>query len=54
MSAATTAEDSSLGTVIGSLYSVPVLTSGVGLLLAGIVLLRRHTLGRPSPGHCWP
>ena len=49
MSAATTAEDSSLGTVIGSLYSVPVLTSGVGLLLAGIVLLRRHTLGRRLP-----
>jgi hypothetical protein len=49
MSAATTANDSTLGTVIGSLYSVPVLTSGVGLLLAGVVLLRRHTLGRRLP-----
>jgi hypothetical protein len=49
MSAATTANDSSLGTVIDSLYSVPVLTSGVGLLVAGIVLLRRRALGRRLP-----
>jgi len=49
MSAATTANDSTLGTTIDSLYTIPVLMSGVGLLVAGTGLLRRHTLGRTLP-----
>jgi hypothetical protein len=49
MSAATTANDSSLGTAISSLYSIPVLMTGVGVLVAGVVLLRRKTLGRRLP-----
>ena len=46
VSAANTANDSSLGTAISSLYSIPVLMTGVGALVAGIVLLRRKLLGR--------
>jgi hypothetical protein len=46
MSAATPADDSSLGTTIDNLYSLPVLLTGVGLVVAGVVLLRRHILGR--------
>ncbi len=46
MSAATTANDSTLGTTISSLYGIPVLTTGVGLLVGGIVVLRRRILGR--------
>jgi hypothetical protein len=49
MSAATTANKSTLGTTIDSLYTIPVLLTGVGLLVAGTVLLRRHTLGRTLP-----
>jgi hypothetical protein len=49
MSAATTANDSTLGTTIDSLYTIPVLLSGIGLLIAGVVLLRRHTLARTLP-----
>ncbi len=45
MSAATTANDSTLGTTISSLYTIPVLLTGGGLLVAGTVLLRRRTLG---------
>jgi hypothetical protein len=46
MSAATTAEHSSLGTTINSLYGIPVLLAGGGLLVAGIVLLRRNVVDR--------
>jgi hypothetical protein len=49
MSAATTANDSTLGTTIDSLYTIPVLLTGVGLLVAGVALLRRHTEGRILP-----
>jgi hypothetical protein len=49
MSAATTANDSTLGTVVSSLYGLPVLMTGVGLLVAAVVLLRRHILGRRMP-----
>jgi low temperature requirement protein LtrA len=48
MSAATTANDSTLGT-ISSLYGVPILMIGVGLIVAGVILLRRHALGRRLP-----
>jgi hypothetical protein len=44
MSAATTTNDSTLGTTIDSLYGIPVLTIGVGLVVAAVVLLRRHTV----------
>lgn len=50
VSAATTADDSTLGTAVDNLYSIPVLLSGVGLLVAGIVLLRRHTLDTQTRG----
>jgi hypothetical protein len=46
MSCATTATNSSLGTAIDSLYGIPVLLVGVGLLVASVVLLRRHTMVR--------
>jgi uncharacterized membrane protein YhaH (DUF805 family) len=46
MSAANTANDSTLGTTIDSLYGVPVGLAGGGLLVAGIVLLRRKVLDR--------
>jgi hypothetical protein len=46
MSAASTAEHSSLGTTINSLYGIPVVLAGGGLLVAGIVLLRRNVLDR--------
>ncbi len=45
MSAATTANDSTLGITISSLYTIPVLLTGGGLLVAGTVLLRRRALG---------
>jgi hypothetical protein len=47
MSAASTANNSTLGTTISSLYGVPVLLAGGGMLVAGIVLLRRDVLYRP-------
>ncbi len=46
MSAATTINNSVLGTTVSSLYSVPVLMIGVGMVMAGVVLLRQHVLGR--------
>jgi hypothetical protein len=46
MSAATTANDSTLGTAVDSLYAIPVLMIGAGLFVAGVSLLRRHTLDR--------
>ncbi|HSP37421.1 MAG TPA: hypothetical protein VLR26_06685 [Frankiaceae bacterium] len=49
MSAATISKDSSLGTAISSLYGIPVLMIGASLLVAGVVLLRRHTLGLRLP-----
>lgn len=49
MAAATTAEDSTLGTVINTLYSVPVLLAGAGLLVGAITLLRRSSRSRGLP-----
>ena len=49
MSAATAANDSTLGTTVDTLYSLPVLIVGVGLVVAGVVLRRRNTLGRRLP-----
>lgn len=46
MSAANTANSSTLGTTIDSLYGVPVLLAGGGMLVAGIVLARRDVLDR--------
>jgi hypothetical protein len=46
MSAANAANNSTLGTTIDSLYGVPVLLAGGGMLVAGIVLLRRDVLDR--------
>jgi hypothetical protein len=46
MSAANTANNSTLGTTIDSLYGLPVLLAGVGMLVAGIVLARRDVLDR--------
>ena len=50
MSAAATANDSALATTVSSLYSVPVLLTGTGLAVAGVLLLRRHVLGGGVPG----
>ena len=47
MSAATTDTETTLGTTINSLYGIPVLMTGVGLAVAGVVLLRRDAVGRP-------
>ncbi len=44
MSAANATNDSTLGTTVDSLYGIPVLTIGVGLVVAAVVLLRRHTV----------
>lgn len=49
MSAANTANNSRLGTTIDNLYGIPVLMVGTAALIAGVVLLRRHTLGRRLP-----
>ncbi len=49
MSAATTDDNSTLGTTISSLYSVPVLTAGIGLLVGGVVLFRDREIGRRLP-----
>ena len=49
MAAATTAEDSTLGTTINALYSIPVLLAGAGLLTGAITLLRRPSHRRRLP-----
>ncbi len=49
MTAATTASDSSLAIAVNTAYGVPVLLTGAGLMVASIVLLRRHILGHRLP-----
>lgn len=44
MVAATTDVDSTLGTIIATLYGPPTILVGGGLTVAGIALLRRHSL----------
>lgn len=46
MSAANTTNNSTLGTTVDSLYGIPVLLIGVGLVVAAVTLLRRHAVDR--------